>query len=246
MHLELHKDASASKLNWLRAGVLGANDGIVSLAALLVGIAGAAASSQTLLVAGIAGVLSGALSMAVGEYVSVSSQRDTERALFAKERKELEEYPEAELEELTVIYQKKGLVRSTAELVAKELTAVDAFGTHVREELGLKPDELTNPWHAAIASAISFFTGAIIPLIAILVPPEEWRVPVTFIAVLLALVVTGIVSARVSGASVTKVTTRVVLGGAVAMIVTFGIGKIFDTGLPVPVAQAPLVQLANR
>lgn len=231
MHIELHKDASASKLNWLRAGVLGANDGIVSLAALLVGIAGAAASSQTVLVAGVAGVLSGALSMAVGEYVSVSSQSDTERALFAKERKELLESPEAELEELVGIYQAKGLARSTAELVARELTAVDAFGTHVREELGLKPDELTNPWHAAIASAISFFTGAIIPLVAILLPPLSWRVPVTFAAVFMALVVTGIVSARVSGAPLLKVTTRVVVGGIIAMAITFGIGKIFDTGL---------------
>jgi VIT1/CCC1 family predicted Fe2+/Mn2+ transporter len=226
-HQELHADASASRLNWLRAGVLGANDGIVSLAALLVGIAGASADQHNLLVAGVAGVLAGALSMAVGEYVSVSSQRDTERVLFAKERKELEMYPEAELEELTTIYQKKGLERATAEIVAKELTAVDAFGTHVREELGISPDELTNPWHAAIASAVSFFAGAMIPVVAILIPPATLQIPVTFAAVLVALVITGVVSARVSGAPTLKVTLRVVLGGILAMIVTFGIGKLF-------------------
>jgi VIT1/CCC1 family predicted Fe2+/Mn2+ transporter len=228
-HPELHTDASASKLNWLRASVLGANDGIVSLAALLVGIAGATPSTQALLVAGVAGILAGALSMAVGEYVSVSSQRDTERALFAKERKELEQYPEAELEELTTLYQKKGLARETAELVAKELTAVDAFGTHAREELGLAPDELTNPWAAALASALSFFAGAIIPLIAILLPPEAWRLPVEFAAVFVALAITGIVSARMSGAPIAKVTARVVVGGILAMIVTFAIGKLFGT-----------------
>ena len=227
LHPELHADASASKLNWLRAGVLGANDGIVSLAALLVGIAGASSDQHNLLVAGVAGVLAGALSMAVGEYVSVSSQRDTERALFAKERKELEMYPEAELEELTTIYQNKGLERATAEVVAKELTAVDAFGTHVREELGISPDELTNPWHAAIASAISFVAGAMIPVVAILIPPAGLQIPVTFAAVLVALVITGIVSARMSGAPMAKVTTRVVVGGILAMVVTFGIGKLF-------------------
>jgi len=227
LHPELHADASASKLNWLRAGVLGANDGIVSLAALLVGIAGASSEQHNLLVAGVAGVLAGALSMAVGEYVSVSSQRDTERVLFAKERKELEMYPDAELEELTGIYEKKGLGRATAELVAKELTAVDAFGTHVREELGISPDELTNPWHAALASAISFVAGAFIPLVAILIPPAALQIPVTFGAVFLALVVTGVISARMSGAPTLKVTIRVVFGGILAMIVTFGIGKLF-------------------
>ncbi len=227
VHPELNAHTSASKLNWLRAGVLGANDGVVSLAALLVGIAGAAASSKAILVAGVAGVLAGALSMAVGEYVSVSSQRDTERALLEKERKELELYPEAELEELVQIYEKKGLVRSTAELVAKELMAVDAFGTHVREELGISPTELTSPWQAAVASAVSFVTGAIIPLVAIMLPPEAMRIPVTFAAVLAALIVTGVVSARMSGAPILKVTLRVVVGGILAMVVTFGIGKLF-------------------
>ena len=228
-HTELHADASASKLNWLRAGVLGANDGVVSLAALLVGVAGAAASQQILLVTGTAGILAGALSMAVGEYVSVSSQRDTERVLLAKEKKELELYPEAELEELVQIYEKKGLGRPTAEMVAKELMAVDAFGTHVREELGISPTELTSPWQAALASAVSFITGAVIPLIAIMLPPEALRIPVTFAAVVVALAATGIVSARMSGAPVAKVTLRVVAGGILAMLVTFGIGKLFGT-----------------
>lgn len=231
IHREPHANASASRLNWLRAGVLGANDGIVSLAALLVGVAGADASQRAILVAGVAGMLAGALSMAVGEYVSVSSQRDTERTLFAKERQELAEEPEAELEELTSIYQKKGLNRGTAELVARELTTVDAFGTHAREELGLSPDELTNPWAAALASAVSFVAGAVIPLIAILLPPDALRLPVEFAAVFAALVATGIVSARMSGAPIFKVTMRVVAGGIAAMIVTFGIGKLFGTTL---------------
>lgn len=168
-----------------------------------------------------------ALSMAVGEYVSVSSQRDTEEALLAKERYELDTFPKEELEELTGLYQKKGLGRETAEVVVKGLTARDVFAAHVETELGIHPEELTNPWHAAFASAASFFVGAVIPLIAIMLPPAPLRIPVTFVAVLVALTVTGVLSARISSAGIWKVTFRVVAGGIAAMIVTFGIGRLF-------------------
>ncbi|HVU75797.1 MAG TPA: VIT family protein, partial [Candidatus Paceibacterota bacterium] len=155
-HPEVHTDSAASQLNWLRAAVLGANDGIVSLAALVVGVAGATEAMGPILITGIAGLLAGALSMAVGEYVSVSSQRDTELSLIAKEKYELEHYPEAELEELTAIYEKKGLSHETASHVARELTAHDAFAAHAEAELHFDPEELTNPWHAAFASGSSF------------------------------------------------------------------------------------------
>lgn len=225
--VEPHGESSASRSNWLRAAVLGANDGIVSLAALVVGVAGATDALGSILITGIAGLLAGALSMAVGEYVSVSSQRDIELALLDKERFELKNYPVEELEELTAIYQKKGLARSTAEMVAKELTASDAFSAHVESELRIHPEERTNPWHAAYASAASFVAGAIIPLVAIVLPPAGMRVPATFLAVFVALLITGVISARVSGASVVRVSTRVVVGGILAMVITFGIGKLF-------------------
>ncbi len=227
IHMELHAESSASQSNWLRAGVLGANDGIVSLAALVVGVAGATEDVGLILITGIAGLLAGALSMAVGEFVSVSSQRDTEKALLAKERYELEHYPAQELEELTTIYEKKGLSRNTAEVVAKELTTHDAFTAHIEAELGIRAQELTNPWHAAVASAASFFAGAVIPLVAITVPPVGLRIPATFLGVLLALTITGVLSARVSGARIVPVTTRIVFGGMLAMAVTFGIGRLF-------------------
>ena len=226
-HDEPHSDASGSKLNWLRAAVLGANDGIVSVAALVVGVAGASDSAGFILTAGIAGLLAGALSMAVGEYVSVSTQRDTERALLAKEKWELENEAEAELEELTALYQAKGLSRATAEEVAKELTAHDAFAAHVDIELHIDPNNLTNPWQAALASAASFFLGAVIPLIAIVLPPPSLRIPITFIAVLFALMITGSLSAQAGGANKTRATIRVVEGGALAMAITFAIGKLF-------------------
>lgn len=229
-HTEEGGEGSSSQTNWLRAAILGANDGIVSLAALIVGVAGATDTTHTILLTGIAGTLAGAMSMAVGEYVSVSSQRDTEKILLEKERRELEEMPEQELEELTQIYQNKGMSRPTAELVAREMTQHDAFGTHVREELNIHPNELTNPWHAAVASALSFFAGAAIPLAAAILPPADIRIPVTFGAVLVALIITGIFSARMSGARTLPVAVRVVAGGLFAMIITFSIGRLFGVG----------------
>ena len=226
-HSELHGNITNSKLNWLRAAVLGANDGIVSVSAVVVGVAGASSSVSFILTAGVAALVAGALSMAVGEYVSVSAQRDSERALLAKERQELIDSPEAELQELVGIYEKKGLSKETASIVAKELTAHDAFAAHVDAELGINPDELADPLHAAYASGIAFFSGAIIPIIAILLPLGKFRVPFTFLAVLIALTITGGLSAQVGGAQKKRAIIRVVAGGLIAMIVTYGVGKIF-------------------
>ncbi len=226
-HQEFHTDTGGSTLNWLRAAVLGANDGIVSVASIVTGVAGATDVAGFIFTAGIAGLTAGALSMAVGEYVSVSTQRDTEMALLEKERQELEEVPEAELEELTTIYEKKGLSRSTAEVVAKELTAHDAFAAHVEAELRIDPENLTNPWAAAFASAVSFISGGIVPLLAMYFAPAAWRLEVTFAAVLVALVITGALSAYAGGANKTTATVRVVLGGIAAMAVTYVIGRVF-------------------
>lgn len=226
-HKEAHSGSAASRLNWLRAAVLGANDGIVSVSALIMGVAGATENLHIIFITGIAGLLAGALSMAVGEYVSVSSQRDTEQALLEKERKELEDFPAEELEELTHLYEKKGLSRQSAELIARELTAHDALSAHIEAELGIDPDALTNPWHAAFASGASFTVGALIPLVAIMLPPAGYRIPLAFLAVVGALIITGIFSARVSEAPVFKVVLRNVIGGTLAMVVTYGIGKLF-------------------
>lgn len=226
-HTEPHAGSQVSKLNWLRASVLGANDGIVSVAALVVGVAGASDSASFIFIAGIAGLMAGALSMAVGEYVSVSAQRDTERALLAKEKWELANLPEKELEELTGLYQAKGLSRATASAVARELTEHDVFAAHVDIELHIDPGNLTNPWQAAFASAITFTIGALVPLLVIVLSGPAWRIPLTFVAVLVALTITGSLSAYAGGANKTRATIRVVLGGALAMAITFGIGRIF-------------------
>ncbi len=226
-HREPHSSGAAAQLNWLRAAVLGAGDGIISVASIIVGVAGAIADLRTILIGGVAGLLAGVFSMAAGEYVSVSSQRDTEKALLEKERGELRDFPDAELEELTGLYEQKGLTRATASAVARELTLHDVFAAHAEAELKIDPKELTNPWHAALASALSFTAGGIIPLISIALPPEPLRVPVTFGAVFVALVITGVLSAWASGASPIKAAMRVVLGGMLAMVVTYGIGKLF-------------------
>jgi vacuolar iron transporter family protein len=223
---EPHDAALSGRLNWLRAGVLGANDGIVSTAGLVVGVAGASTSTGPILTAGIAGLVAGAVSMALGEYVSVSSQRDTERALLDKERIELTRFPEQEFEELVELYQAKGLTEATARHVAQELTDKDAFAAHADVELRLDPDELTNPWHAAFASAIAFTTGSLLPLAAILLPPPGIRVAITFIVVVAALAATGYLSARLGGARPVRAVLRLVIGGAVAMAVTYGIGAL--------------------
>jgi len=223
---EPHDDAVSGRLNWLRAGVLGANDGIVSTAGLVVGVAGATTSTGPILTAGVAGLVAGAVSMALGEYVSVSSQRDTERALLEKERGELADFPEQEFEELTELYRAKGLSEATARQVARELTDNDAFAAHADAELHLDPDELTKPWQAAGASAVAFTTGSVLPLLAVLLPPPGARVPVTFVVVVAALAATGYLSAWLGGARPGRAVLRLVLGGAVAMAVTYGVGAL--------------------
>lgn len=225
---EFHAGGHLSKLNWLRAAVLGANDGIVSIAGLVVGVAGATNSQLIIFTAGIAGIIAGAISMAAGEYVSVSSSRDTEKALLDNERFELENFPKEELEELAQIYNQKGLSKKTAAVVAKELTAKDPVAAHFDAELRIDPKNLTNPWHAALASSLSFLAGALIPLVAIIVPSTSYRVPFTFISVVIALFITGTLSAKVGGAGVKKAVIRVVAGGILAMVVTYAIGKLFN------------------
>jgi vacuolar iron transporter family protein len=226
---EPHGAGIAGRLNWLRAGVLGANDGIVSVAAIVVGVAGATSAVAPILTAGIAGLVGGAISMALGEYVSVSSQRDSQHALIAKEREELATMPEAELGELAAIYESKGLSAGTAMTVARELTAHDALTAHLEAELGINEADVVSPWQAAGASALAFFIGALLPLVSILLPPEPFRVPVTFAAVLVALAITGATSARIGGSHWMRPTLRVVIGGAIALAATFLIGTLLGT-----------------
>ncbi|GAA2183936.1 VIT family protein [Brooklawnia cerclae] len=223
---EPHQSGFAERLNWLRAGVLGANDGIVSVASLVVGVAGATTDRPALLVAGIAGVVGGAISMALGEYVSVSSQRDSESALIDKERQELHDMPEEELEELVGLFVQRGLSEQTARQAAAEVTARDPLPAHLELELGIDQDELVNPWHAAFSSALSFTLGALLPFLAILLPPAAWRVPVTFVAVCVALTATGTVSATIGGSSRPRAVTRLVAGGALALAATWLIGVL--------------------
>jgi VIT1/CCC1 family predicted Fe2+/Mn2+ transporter len=225
-HDEPHKGNIALRLNWLRAGVLGGNDGIVSTAGIVLGVAGATATRSTILTAGIAGLAAGAMSMAVGEYVSVSSQRDSEKALLEKERGELRDTPDEELAELTDMYAAKGLTHDLAAEVAEQLTALDALAAHAEVELGINPVNLTSPWHAAFASMVAFTLGALLPLVAITVPPAHLRVPVTVLAVLVALAVTGVVSGRLGKAPLSRPLWRNVIGGSVAMAVTYGIGTL--------------------
>lgn len=226
---EPHANDLAHRLNWLRAGVLGANDGIVSVAAIVVGVAGATTSTGAILTAGAAGLVGGAVSMALGEYVSVSSQSDSQKALIEKERRELAEEPEEELAELTAIYEAKGLRPETARKVAVELTEHDALAAHLSAELNIDEDDIVSPWHAAFASAIAFTLGAVLPLLAILLPPPGLRVPLTFISVLLALAVTGALGAWIGGSSKTRAAVRVVIGGALALAATFLIGSLLGS-----------------
>ena len=226
---EPHSESVGNRLNSLRAAVLGANDGIVSVAGLVMGVAGATTDRQTILVAGVAGLVAGALSMAVGEYVSVSTQRDTERALIRKETRELAEEPEEELAELADLYRRKGLPDELARQVASELTDRDALRAHLDIELGIDPDELTSPWGAAWASILAFTLGAALPLITILSFSPELRVVVTLVSVALALAGTGFLSARAGDAPARPAVIRVVTGGLLAMAVTFGIGTLLGT-----------------
>lgn len=225
---EQHGGSTSARLNWLRAGVLGANDGIVSTAALVVGVAAATTDLGAIATAGTAGLLAGAVSMALGEYVSVSTQRDTERSLISKETDELRRMPEDELAELAELLQAKGLSLETSQAAAAELTANDPLAAHLDIELGIDRDDTANPWAAAFASAIAFTVGAILPLLAILLPPASARVSITYVSVIIALAVTGALSARLGGSPLRPAIVRLVAGGSLAMAITFGIGALFN------------------
>jgi VIT1/CCC1 family predicted Fe2+/Mn2+ transporter len=223
---EAHRGSVTARLNWLRAGVLGANDGIISTAGLVIGVAAATTDAKEIAVAGLAGLAAGTVSMALGEYVSVSTQRDTERALIDKERRELEQMPAAEHRELVGLLRQRGLSEATSMQVANELTERDALGAHLTIELGLDRGDLANPWAAAASSALAFAAGAVLPLVAILVPPASVRIAVAFIAVLIGLTLTGLVSARLGGSPARVAMIRLVGGGGLAMAVTFAIGQL--------------------
>ena len=223
-HRESHQVA---RLGWLRAAVLGANDGIVSTASLILGVVAAAASQESVLLAGIAALVAGAMSMAAGEYVSVSAQADSEAADLAKERRELAEEPQHEQEELTRIYIGRGLDRDLASKVSAQLMAHDALGAHARDELGISDMNAARPIQAAFASAASFATGAALPLLVVMLVPRNMIATVTVGASLLFLAILGVASAKTGGAKPLKAATRVVFWGGLAMAITAGVGALF-------------------
>lgn len=226
LHSENHL---VSRIGWLRAAVLGANDGIVSTASLIVGVASASTESGPILVAGFAGMVAGAMSMAAGEYVSVSSQADTEAADLARERHELETQPEAELEELTQIYIKRGLTPVFARQVAVQLTAGNALDAHARDELGIVEHMAARPVEAALTSALTFAVGAALPLTLVVISPNEMLIYIVSAASLAFLALLGAVGAKAGGANVFKATLRVTFWGAAAMALTAGVGWMFGT-----------------
>jgi VIT1/CCC1 family predicted Fe2+/Mn2+ transporter len=228
---EPHGAGVGNRLNWLRAGVLGANDGIVSTAGVVVGFASATSDKGAIVLAGIAALSAGAMSMAAGEYVSVSTQRDSERALIKLETQELRDDPHGELEELTQIYEAKGMRRELAAEVARELTAHDALAAHAEAELGIDPDDLTNPWHAAGASMLAFVVGALLPMLTITFSPASIRIHVTVVSVAAALALTGWISARLGRSPAQRAIVRNVVGGLLAMGVTYAIGAVVGVNL---------------
>lgn len=227
-HREGHR---TDRVGWLRAAVMGANDGIVSTASLVVGVASAGAVRENILLAGVAGLVAGALSMAAGEYVSVSSQADTERADLARERAELAADRTAEERELAAIYVGRGLEPALARTVALQLMAHDALGAHARDELGLSDKFAARPLQAALASALTFAVGAILPVFAVMLPPPQWITPAVSGTSLIFLAVLGAVAARVGGASAWIGAARVAFWGALAMAATAGVGALFGTAV---------------
>jgi vacuolar iron transporter family protein len=225
-HQETHL---VDRIGWLRAAVLGANDGIISTASLIVGVAAAAAKQNDVLVAGVAGLVAGAMSMAAGEYVSVSSQSDTEKADIARERSELRSDPDSELEELAEIYVKRGVDLGLARQVAAQLTRNDVLGAHARDELGISQMTTARPVQAALTSAVTFSVGAAMPLLMVVVSPSNMLVPVTSAASLAFLAFLGAVGAKAGGANILRATIRVTFWGALALGITAGIGKLFGT-----------------
>lgn len=225
------EEAMSSRLNWLRAGVLGANDGIVSIAAMLVGVAAATTSLNVIVTAAIAGVVGGALSMGVGEYVSVSAQRDAEEALLDRERIWQKARPLWEREQLVRLNMETGMSESTARIAATEQMEKDPIGIHARMHLGVDPDDLTNPWAAGLASIVAFTIGGLTPLLTTTLPPEGLRIPLTFVLVIVALAITGYVSAVIAKSPPARAVLRNIAGGAVAMAITYGIGTLVGVTL---------------
>lgn len=221
----------AKKLNWLRAGVLGANDGIVSTAGLLMGVAGSGASQSELLVAGVAATVAGSISMAGGEYTSVSAQKDSELAALEQERRELAENPELELRELALFYESKGISATLSAKVAEELTAKDALKAHAEAELGINSDHQVSPIAAAISSFSAFFAGSLLPLFAVSIPWVEYRIPATILSVVLALALTGFVGAKIGGAKSGRAIVRNVSISLLTMGITYAIGALVGSAL---------------
>lgn len=224
IHSEKHR---TQHIGWLRAAVLGANDGIVSIASLIVGVAAAQTATNDILIAGVAGLVAGAMSMAAGEYISVSSQADTEKADIARERNELEKNVDSEKEELASIYVKRGLDSELAIKVADQLMAYDSIGAHARDELGISEILTARPIQAALSSAGTFSIGAVMPLLAVLVFPKSYLIPAVSLTSLLCLALLGMFSAKIGGSPIIKATLRVTFWGALAMLITAGIGALF-------------------
>lgn len=221
----------ASRLNWLRAGVLGANDGIVSVAAVVVGVAGASHSPAAVVAAGSAALVGGAIAMALGEYVSVSSQRDSQNSLIKKTKRKLAENPQRELSALAGLYERQGLSAQTAHLVAVELSAIDPVKAHLSAELNIDESDVVSATHAALVSAGAFTSGGLLPLLAITLSSAAVAIPMTFAVVVLALIATGVTGAKLGGSSSLRATVRIVAGGIVALAATFLIGSLLGTSV---------------
>ena len=229
---EFQKSSMTQKLNWLRAGVLGANDGIISTAGLIFGVAGAGANSQAIFVSGVAILVAGSFSMAGGEYTSVSAQRDSEIAAIAKERKQLKDNPEAELRELAWFYEQKGMSPKLAKAVAEELTEKDALKAHAEAELGIDSEDHVSPTTAALSSFVAFAAGSLLPLLtATAIPIPAWRIPSTIIAVAVSLGLTGFLAAQIGGAKPVRAIVRNIAVSALTMGITFGIGILVGHGV---------------
>jgi VIT1/CCC1 family predicted Fe2+/Mn2+ transporter len=228
---EFQRSVMAAKLNWLRAGVLGANDGIVSTAGLVMGVAGATTDSGAILIAGVAGLVAGSISMAGGEYTSVSAQKDSEKAALQKERQELAADPDGELRELAWFYEQKGMSLELATKVAKELTEKDALKAHAEAELGIDSEQHASPGQAALASFVAFAGGSLLPLLAVTGPWVEFRIPVTVTAVVASLAITGYVGAKIGGARSTAAIIRNVVVSLLTMGITYAIGQLVGTAI---------------
>ena len=230
---ETHAESAqgSDMLNRLRAGVLGANDGIVSTAGVIMGVVGATSDMQQILVAAVAAVVAGALSMAAGEYVSVSSQSDAEKAFVRREEKLLEDYPDEELDELTSYYVAQGISPETARQAAIEVTGKNALKAHVKMETGMELDEYVNPWSAAASSLVAFTIGSLVPVLAVIIAPPGAKPVAVVAAVLVALVGTGCISAHVGRAPKLRAVARVAIGGLLAMLIAYGVGSLFDVNV---------------